>query len=142
MGRYRWKRISGLSSLWTLDANHYFYNEKGLLRKEIIPESEGLWFTLVLDDLNGDNVPEIVAGNFGNNHSLKCNPVQPLMLYIDDFDINGQTESLLTYVKNNKRYIFPNRDMFVGQVPGKRNYFLKIRIWQEKPFLKFLLLPN
>jgi len=102
-----------------------FYNEKGLLRKEIIPDSEGLWFSMVLDDLNEDGKLEIIAGNFGNNHSLKCNPAQPLMLYIDDFDNNGQTESLLTYVKNDKRYIFPNRDMFVGQLPGKKKLFLK-----------------
>jgi len=80
---------------------------------------------MVLDDLNEDGKLEIIAGNFGNNHSLKCNPAQPLMLYIDDFDNNGQTESLLTYVKNDKRYIFPNRDMFVGQLPGKKKLFLK-----------------
>jgi len=102
-----------------------FYNEKGTLRKEIIPDSEGLWFTIAVDDLNADGFPEIIAGNFGNNHSLKCNPAQPLMLYINDFDNNGQTESLLTYIKNDKRYIFPNRDMFVGQLPGKKKLFLK-----------------
>ncbi len=102
-----------------------FYNEKGALRKEIIPDSEGLWFTIVIDDLNDDGKLEIIAGNFGNNHSLKCNSSQPLMLYINDFDNNGQTESLLTYMKNDKRYIFPNRDMFVGQLPGKKKLFLK-----------------
>ncbi|MBC7884300.1 MAG: VCBS repeat-containing protein [Saprospiraceae bacterium] len=126
----KWADIDGDGDVDLIICGHWmpitvFYNEKGKFRREVIRQSEGLWFTLTIDDIDGDGISEIIAGNFGNNHSLKCSPDHPLMLYINDFDKNGQTESLITYVKKGKRFIFPNRDMFVSQLPGKKKSFLK-----------------
>ncbi len=108
------------------------YNNNGQFSKKSIPNSEGLWFTFELDDVNLDGAIDIIAGNFGNNHSLKCNLDEPLQLQIGDFDKNGQSESLLSYVKNGKRFVFPNKDMFVGQLPSKKKYFLKNKDYAGK----------
>lgn len=102
-----------------------FHNYNGKLTKNKIEDSEGLWFSLATSDLNQDGYPEILAGNFGQNHSLKCSKQSPLQLFINDFDNNGKTESLLTYQRNNNVYIFPNRDMLVSVLPNKKKKFLK-----------------
>jgi len=108
------------------------YNDNGKFTKKEIPDSEGLWFTLQIYDVNKDGNQDIIAGNFGNNHSLKCNSEEPLILYINDFDKNGQTESLLTYIKKGSRFIFPNKDMFVGQLPSKKKSFLQNKDYAGK----------
>lgn len=101
-----------------------FYNRKGKWHKVEIPQSNGLWNCMQVEDIDDDGNPDIIAGNFGENHSLKCSPNHPLILYCNDFDGNGHTEPLLTYTQGDNRYIFPNRDMLVSQLPSFKKRFL------------------
>ncbi len=88
-----------------------------------IPNSEGLWFSLYITDLNKDSIPDIIAGNFGLNHQFDADSTYPLILYLNDFDLNGQSDPLITYVKLGQRYIYPNLDLFLQQLPGRKKDF-------------------
>jgi len=124
-----WKDVDQDGSRDLIVCGHWmpvtiFYNRKGTLHKVEIPESNGLWNCILVEDIDDDGKPDIIAGNFGENHSLKCSPDHPLILYCYDFDGNGQTEPLITYALGDKRYIFPNRDMLVSQLPSLKKRFL------------------
>ncbi len=100
------------------------YNRKTYWEKETIPNSEGLWFSLHITDLNQDSIPDIIAGNFGLNHPFEADTTHPLILYLYDFDLNGQSDPILTYMKDEKRYIYPNLELFLQQLPGRKKDFV------------------
>ncbi len=100
------------------------YNRKTHWEKQIIPDSDGLWFSLDISDINQDKIPDIIAGNFGLNHSFNADTLHPMILYLNDFDLNGQSDPVLTYVQNEKRYIYPNLELFLQQLPGRKKDFL------------------
>ncbi|MDQ3015985.1 MAG: VCBS repeat-containing protein [Bacteroidota bacterium] len=100
------------------------YNRKTHWEKSIIPQSEGLWFCLEIADINADLVPDIITGNFGLNHSFGADTANPLILYLNDFDLNGQSDPVLTYVQKGKRYVYPNLELFLQQLPSRKKDFL------------------
>ncbi|MGB4849327.1 MAG: VCBS repeat-containing protein [Saprospiraceae bacterium] len=100
------------------------YNRKTHWEIKTISNSEGLWFSLQISDLNHDSIPDIIAGNFGLNHQFDADSTHPLILYLNDFDLNGQSDPVITYVQLGKRYIYPNLELFLQQLPGRKKDFL------------------
>ncbi len=100
------------------------YNRKTHWEIKTLPNSEGLWFSLNVADLNHDSIPDIIAGNFGLNHPFDADSTNPLILYLNDFDLNGQSDPIITYVQDGKRYIYPNLELFLQQLPGRKKDFL------------------
>ncbi len=100
------------------------YNRKTHWDKYTLPHSEGLWFSLHITDLNQDSISDIIAGNFGLNHPFDADSTHPLILYLNDFDLNGRSEPILTYVREGKRYIYPNLELFLQQLPGRKKDFV------------------
>ena len=62
----------------------------------------GWWQTVAAADLNGDGKTELVLGNFGENFSLKPGNENPLKLFLNDFDNNGQVDKILTRTVDGK----------------------------------------
>lgn len=102
-----------------------FYNDGKNLNKTELPESSGLWFSVLIDDLNGDNQKDIIAGNYGINHGLKASKENPIRFYQNDFDKNGYTETLVTYVKDGVEVPYPNQSLFASQIPAVKKKYLK-----------------
>src|SRR5204863_9466819 len=48
----------------------------------------GCWNKIIVDDINSDGKPDIIAGNMGLNSQLKCSEAEPAELYYKDFDDN------------------------------------------------------
>jgi hypothetical protein len=57
---------------------------------------------LCLSDVDNDGDVDLVAGNLGLNSRLKASDTQPVRLYINDFDDNGNKEQIMTYYLDNK----------------------------------------
>jgi len=100
------------------------YNRQTHWEIKTLPYSEGLWFSLHITDLNQDSIPDIIAGNFGLNHPFDADTTHPLILFLNDFDLNGQSDPVITYVQHEKRYIYPNLELFLQQLPGRKKDFL------------------
>lgn len=100
------------------------FNKEGRFQKYEIPNSNGWWYSIHVDDFDGDGKVDILAGNFGQNHRLDANSTSPLKLYLDDFDTNGKSDPIISYHKEGIEYPYANLDLLLKQIPGKRKRFI------------------
>lgn len=77
----------------------------------------GLWNTLLVDDVNGDDVVDVVAGNQGLNGQFTASPEEPIVLYSADFDNNGVIDPLLAYYIDGRLYPHATLDELQAQLP-------------------------
>lgn len=102
-----------------------YMNKKGKFTKSEIEASTGLWQTIFVDDVNKDGHPDILAGNWGWNNKFWSGKNGPLRLYVSDFDMNGQTDQLLSYTLNGKEYPFLAKDEVERSLPLLKKHYLK-----------------
>lgn len=84
-----------------------FIND-GKLKKQPIGNEKGWWNFASVKDYDGDGDIDILAGNLGKNAKLKPTHQQPVRMYVNDFDDNGQIEQVLTYYLNDREIPFAN----------------------------------
>ena len=94
-------------------------------------QSAGLWNTFQLEDLNGDNILDIVAGNAGLNFKWKASPEKPVKLYVLDLDKNGQPEPLIFHHFFSKYMPFAPLNQLVSQVPSVRKQFVNYNTYTK-----------
>ena len=75
-------------------------------------------------DIDNDGDIDLIAGNLGLNSRLKASDAQPVRMYINDFDDNGNKEQVLTYYLNNKEIPFANKDELQKQMPLLKKKYL------------------
>lgn len=91
---------------------------------EFFPEGKtGLWRSLLVEDLDGDGNPELLAGNWGLNSRLKTEPGRPVRLYFADFDQNGSVDPLMAFPVQGREAPFLSRDELAGQMYRKKALF-------------------
>jgi enediyne biosynthesis protein E4 len=101
------------------------WKNNNLALVKTIENTNGWWNTIAIGDLNNDGINDIVGGNLGTNSKLKANEKEPITLYVNDFDKNGQSESVLTYFKTDgKAYPIHLKGEFVSQMPSLKKKFL------------------
>lgn len=102
-----------------------FDSLEGNPQKTEILNSSGLWFCIDVDDFDNDGQLELFAGNFGLNHDLNVGIENPLKLYFNDFDKNGQFESLITMMVDGKEVPYFGHETFIEQLPIIKRDFIK-----------------
>ena len=83
----------------------------------------GCWNKIIVDDINGDGKPDIIAGNMGYNSQIKCSETEPVELYYKDFDDNGSVDPILCYYVQGKSYPAVARDELLDQISTMRTKF-------------------
>ncbi len=98
-----------------------FVNAGGKLSNETESYFEkpysGLWNTILVEDLNHDGVPDLVAGNLGLNAQIKASEDQPAELYFADFNNDGSVDPILSLYIQGNRYPFVTLDELRKQMP-------------------------
>lgn len=76
----------------------------------------GLWQSIEAFDMDGDGDMDYLLGNWGTNSKLKASDKFPMRLYFNDFDENGQTETVTAMEKNGKYYPLESLDGLASQL--------------------------
>jgi enediyne biosynthesis protein E4 len=96
-----------------------------------LAKTAGWWNVIRAADLTGNGLPDLVAGNRGLNSILQTSEDEPVILYHGDFNGNGLNDPLITQVLDGIRRPFPERDIFLQQLPSFRQQFPDYASWAK-----------
>ena len=92
----------------------------------------GLWQTVTASDVNGDGKLDLIFGNIGENFYLRPDSANPVKLWIDDFNHNGNLDKILTYtIKGRDMPVFLKNDMQY-EIPLLKKQNLRHEDYAEK----------
>ncbi|MEL4306692.1 VCBS repeat-containing protein [Joostella sp. CR20] len=94
------------------------------LQKNNLDNVKGWWNTLKVTDFDNDGDLDIIVGNWGLNTRLKASNKEPITLYSNDFDDNGNIEPIVTYFYKGEETTFSSKDELVKQLPILNKKFL------------------
>ncbi|MDP4251073.1 MAG: VCBS repeat-containing protein [Bacteroidota bacterium] len=85
----------------------------------------GWWETVAVADINADGKPDLILGNIGENFYLHPDSANPVKLWVNDFDDNGNMDNILTRTIQGKDMpVFLKKDMET-QLPSLKKQNLK-----------------
>ena len=87
--------------------------------------TNGLWNTVLVDDINSDGKIDILAGNSGSNFKWKPNKEKPVKIYLDDYDENLQLDPIIFYDFFGTYVPFASKDKLDKQLPYLKKKFPK-----------------
>ena len=97
-----------------------------------LSETRGLWNCLLVEDINGDGKPDILAGNWGLNSRLKSAEKSKLRMVVNDFDQNGSLDHILVSFDGTKSIPWVLKNTLVKQIPSLRKQLLTYSSYQNK----------
>jgi enediyne biosynthesis protein E4 len=83
----------------------------------------GLWQSISAFDIDHDGDMDFVLGNWGLNSKFKASEVQPMKMYYNDFDGNGNAETVVAIAKNGNYYPLDGLDALASQINNLRKKF-------------------
>lgn len=102
-------------------------NDKGELTEQTstlgLDSTHGLWNSILLRDVNGDGIQDILAGNMGTNMAWQASKEQPVKMYVGDYDANGASEPLIFYDYLGRYMPFASLDVLSSQLPMVKKQF-------------------
>jgi enediyne biosynthesis protein E4 len=94
--------------------------------KTNLDDKMGWWQTIAVADLNADGKQDLILGNIGENFYLHPTKENPVQLFLNDFDNNGQIDKIITRT-----------------IDGKdKPVFMKGELESQMPMLKKINLRN
>ncbi len=92
----------------------------------------GWWKSLKVCDLDGDGDLDMVLGNIGENFYLKPDSANPVKLWINDYDNNGDADKVLTRTVGGRDMpVFLRREL-ADQIPSLKKQNLKHAAYATK----------
>jgi hypothetical protein len=90
-----------------------------------LSKTNGLWNSILIDDIDNDGQLDILAGNAGSNFKWKPTIEDPVKLYLDDFDQNLQLDPIIFYNFFGNYVPFSSKDKLDKQLPYLKKKFPK-----------------
>ena len=92
----------------------------------------GWWEQVAVADLNGDGKLDLILGNIGENFYLRPDSSHPVKLWVNDYDLNGNIDNILTRTIDGKDMpVFLKHDMEL-QIPSLKKKNLKHAEYAKK----------
>lgn len=101
----------------------FLKNTNGTFSAIETPNITGLWQSIHPFDIDEDGDTDYLLGNWGLNSKFNATKENPLRLYYNDFDNNGQTETVTAIFKNGSYYPLENLDGLASQLASLRKKF-------------------
>jgi len=92
----------------------------------------GLWQSLAAVDLNGDGKMDLVLGNIGENFKLRPDSLNPVKLWVNDFDQNSSADKIITETENGKDMPVLLKHEMEEQIPSLKKKNLRHEIYATK----------
>ncbi len=113
-----------------------FINNNGFFTDESdrfgLSDTEGWWHTIIAKDIDGNGYTDFVLGNHGLNSFFKASADHPVMMYVNDFDLNGTIEQVICTYKGDKSYPAVMKNDLVMQVPSLANKYVKFADFKDQ----------
>ena len=108
------------------------YNEKGAKfskdqNKSGLSKTNGLWQSLLVEDIDGDGDEDIIAGNLGRNTFFSASESRPTCIYANDYDDNKELDAIMCTYFGNHSYPVHSRDELLAHMTKLRKKFLRYR---------------
>jgi len=104
-----------------------FINNNGKLEDKTSTYFEkpcyGWWNKLLVQDMNGDGKPDLIAGNLGLNTQCRVSEEEPAEMYFKDFDNNGSVDPVFCFYIQHKTYPYVTRDELLDQLSTMRTRY-------------------
>ena len=85
----------------------------------------GWWQTIAVADVNNDGKQDLILGNIGENFYLQPDQNNPVKLWLNDFDQNGNLDKVLTYTIEGKDKPVMLKHDLEEQIPSIKKNNLK-----------------
>lgn len=95
-------------------------------------DERGWWNCIKEVDLNQDGFPDYLLGNHGLNSRFKASVESPIIMYVNDFDSNGDSEHILCKKSNNGIFPYALKHDLTSQIPQLKKKFLKYKDYNDK----------
>jgi len=113
--------------------------DKNLSKTNIVPSRmRGLWQSVVSFDIDHDGDQDYMLGNWGLNSKFTATAEYPMQMYLNDYDQNGQSESLIATYKNDAYFCINGLDELAAQWPRIRKKFSSYEAFAGKSISEIL----
>jgi hypothetical protein len=106
--------------------------EKGAFVDPNPMDAKGLWQSIQPFDIDGDGDTDYLLGNWGTNSKFRATKEYPMKLFFNDFDENGQTETVTGLEKNGKYYPLESLDGLASQLVFLKKKYTNYRSFAGK----------
>lgn len=94
----------------------FLKNQNGTFTEIKQENLSGLWQTIEAFDIDADGDMDYLLGNWGTNSKFKASSKYPMKLFFNDFDKNGQAETVTAMQKNGNYYPLETLDGLASQM--------------------------
>ncbi|SNY94579.1 VCBS repeat-containing protein [Flagellimonas pacifica] len=101
----------------------FLKNENGTFTETQNLDLKGLWQSIEAFDIDSDGDMDYLLGNWGTNSKFKASKKFPMKLFLNDFDDNGQTETVTALEKDGIYYPLESLDGLASQMVFLRKEF-------------------
>jgi hypothetical protein len=111
-----------------------FRNLDGKLQKQAIAELDrqsGWWNILLGVDLDQDGDTDFIGGNLGLNSRYRADSLQPLQLFVNDFNRDRRVDGILAYRQDGRLFPMHPRDDVLRQLNFLKRKFTSYQSFAE-----------
>ncbi len=117
---------------WMYPKIFSYSNGKFAEQKTNMGNMYGWWQTVKATDMDGDGKEDLVLGNLGENFYLSPDERNPVKLWINDFDGNGELDKIFSRTVNGKDVPVFLKKEFTDGLPSFKKENLRHRAYAQK----------
>jgi enediyne biosynthesis protein E4 len=109
-------------------------NGQGFEREDMMEADElnGLWQSISTFDIDNDGDKDYILGNWGLNSRFRASFDEPMLMYYNDFDQNGTSETIVALEKNGRYFPLDGFDVIASQIVGLRKKYTSYQAFAGK----------